>query len=155
MELGRLDPKALKRALRLLHARDRFEAEVRAELQKSGFDAETAEPVVSYLLERRYIDDRRTTLNEIERLSGKRSVGRNLVRQRLLARGAPESLVDELLGGGPESEVEKALELLQGKYRNPVERAKGGRFLYAKGFEEAVVEQALDRFFGSIDEGVD
>lgn len=155
MDPSGLDPRALKKALGLLRTRDRFEAEVRGELQKSGFDAETADRVVSYLLERRYIDDRRTIINEIERRSGKRSVGGNVIRERLLARGAPEDLLDELLGGRDEGELDRALEVLKGKCRTPRERAKGGRLLHARGFDESVIEQALERFFGSVDDGVD
>lgn len=155
MEPIGLDPNALKKALSLLKTRDRFGAEVRLELLKSGFDTESADRVVSYLLERRYIDDRRTIINEIERRSGKRSMGRNLIRERLLARGAPEDLLEEMLGEEPDGEIARALELLKGKIRTPGDRAKGGRLLFAKGFDESVIEQALDRFFGSIDNGVD
>lgn len=147
-----LDPKVLKKALSLLEARDRFEAELRQELQKSGFDTDLTEPVVSYLLERRFVDDRRTIINEIERRAGKRSMGRNLIRERLLARGAPEELLDELLGDEPEGELERALGLLKGKYRMTDDRRKGGRMLYSKGFDESVIEQALERYFGSVDD---
>lgn len=152
MDPSGLDPKVLKKALSLLEARDRLEAELRRELQKSGFSNDLLEPVVSYLIERRFVDDRRTITNEIERNAGKRSMGRNLIRERLLARGAPEELLDELLGDEPDGELERALSLLKGKYRTTDDKRKGGRLLYGKGFDESVIEQALDRFFGSIDD---
>jgi SOS response regulatory protein OraA/RecX len=152
MDASGLDPKVLRKALSLLEAHDRFEAELRRELQKSGFDTELAEPVVSYLIERRFVDDRRTITNEIERNAGKRSMGRNLIRDRLLARGAPEELLNELLGDEPDGELERALGLLKGKYRTTDDRRKGGRLLYSKGFDESVIEQALERFFGSVDD---
>jgi regulatory protein len=145
-----LDPKALKKALSALQQRDRFEAEIRILLQKAHFEEHSVEKVVWYLKERRYINDRRTIINEIERRSERRAIGREKLRTELLARGASETELDELLSSGSdERELDAALSLLKSKYKPTDDRRKGGRFLYGRGYSEDTIEQAIDRFFGS------
>jgi regulatory protein len=156
--------KALKAALNRLKGADRFEKEVEAPLISAGFSTETVRDVVSYLKERRFVDDRRTTMNAIERRSGRRAVGREKIRAELLKRGAPEDVLDEVLNILPDADASENLtDLLRAKFGSSDEkgrygradRARAGRFLASRGFEEESIETALDSFFGSFDNDVD
>jgi len=146
--------KGLKLALAKLKSGDRFQKEIEDALLGAGISVPTTQDVVSYLLERRFVDDRRTTINAVERRSGRRAIGREKLRAELLRRGAPENLIDEALAANPETEEpESALALLRTKYRgDAAERMRAGRFLASRGFEEDAIESALERFFGSVDD---
>ena len=79
---------AVKLALRKLRARDRFETEIRADL--AGYPEDIVERVVRFLIERKLLDDTRTTQNLIERNTGRRSIGVERLTAELKRRGAPE-----------------------------------------------------------------
>lgn len=150
--------KALRWALDKLAKGDRFEKEIECLLVKKGFAPETTLEVVSYLKERRFVDDRRTTINAIERRSGRRAIGREKLRADLLRRGAPEELIEEALADLPKDSAEvDALSLLRLKYGRPetgdtAKRARAGRFLAARGFELEEIEHTLDCYFGPVDD---
>jgi SOS response regulatory protein OraA/RecX len=150
---GAFDPAllpALKAAFRFLKSRDRFGAEVRTHLIGEGFEEPCVEEVVSYLIERKLINDNKTTQSLIERNSGKRSVGIERLRAELERLGAPEETVEANLAGLGESESERALEALRTKYKSGADRAKAGRFLYSRGFREEAIEAALEGFCGPL-----
>ncbi len=136
---------ALAVALKKLRTKDQFEDEIRRFL--SDFDAKTIEVVIGFLKERRIIDDSKTITNLIERQSGKRLVGKEKLRADLLQRGAPEEMVDAVLGEQVASESQRALELLAAKFTPMDPRARVARFLYSRGFSEEDIEGALDCFF--------
>jgi len=139
---------ALEAALRSLRASDKFESEIRRHLEGKGFEAKDIQAVVEHLIRRKLIDDRRTTLNLIERKTGKRSVGIEKLRAELLSRGAPEEIVSECLAALPRDEQRQAmLDALSSKFKPADSRAKGARFLIGRGFEEDEIESALDDFF--------
>ena len=151
---------ALKAALAKLRMGDRFQREIQDSLLNAGVSARTTQDVVSYLIERRFVDDRRTIINEIERRSGRRAIGREKMRAELLKRGAPEELLEEALAALPEGEEpDSAVALLRAKYgAGPHDRSarlRAGRFLASRGFELDAIGLALERFFGSVDDGDD
>ncbi len=136
---------ALETALRKLKAKDRFEAEVRTFLAE--FPADEVERVIQCLKGRRIIDDSKTTLNLIERYSGKRSIGLERLKAELLERGAPEEIVNAAIGGISSDERQKMLEALSAKLSPTDSRAKAARFLFSRGFPEEEIEGVLDHFF--------
>lgn len=140
---------ALGVALKRLEASDRYEAEVRKALTK--YDPDVVERVVQYLHGQRFLDDRRTTEHVVERNEGRSAVGTERLRANLERRGAPETLIDVAVAEAAESEPERARAVLAAKFRDPQpsDRAKAGRFLYARGFSEEVIESCLDQLFGS------
>ena len=143
---------ALTLALKKLKSSDKLESELLAALNCAGFSTETSTSVLSFLKDRKFVNDRRTIENHIERRSGRRSYGKEKIRVELLRRGAPEELVEECLQSSTiQDEVDSALEALHGRFAGSVDRAKAGRFLMGRGFDEELVEQALDRFFESND----
>ena len=151
----------LKQALAKLRTGDRFAKEIEDLLLRKGISVETTHDVVSYLIERRFVDDRRTIDNAVARRSGKRAIGKELLRAELMKRGAPESLLEEALAAVPaEEEPSGALALLRARYgsggaRDRTARARAARYLASKGYELEVVDGALEAFFGSVDEVVD
>lgn len=139
---------ALEAALKALHTSDRFESEIRSLLDRKGFEAKDIQAVVEHLIRRKLIDDTRTTLNLIERKTGRRAVGIEKLRAELLSRGAPEEIVTECLAALPREDQRQAmLDALSSKYKPTDSRAKGARFLIGRGFGEDEIENALDDFF--------
>lgn len=137
----------LEAAIRFLSRRDRLSEEVRRHLVSKGVAAADVEEVVSYLQERKLLDDARTTQSLISRQSGKRAVGTERLRAELIELGAPENAIETELSGLDDSA--RALEALRGKFKSPVPRAKAARFLDGRGFGEEAIVSALDSFCGS------
>jgi len=140
---------ALKAALDHLKTRDRLSGELRSYLVAEGFEPDVVENVVQFLVERKLVNDEKTTQHLIERNSGKRSVGIERLRAELEKLGAPAETIEAKLAVLGESESERALEALRAKYKHGADRAKAGRFLYSRGFEEDSIEAALEVFCGS------
>jgi len=137
---------AMQVALHKLKSKDRFELEIRTFLAE--FPAHIVDRVITFLKERRIIDDRKTTLSLVERYSGKRSVGLEKLRAELLERGAPEDTIDAIAGEVLGDERQRMLDALSAKF-SPSDglRAKAARFLFSRGFPEEEIESVLDRFF--------
>lgn len=135
---------ALAIALKKLHAADRFESEVRRALSK--FSPETVDRVVATLAAKRFVNDGRTLGEAVDRNTGKRALGDALLKDRLIARGASETAVEEQLAqAAPESE--RIREILRAKYQPTDSPAKAGRFLFGRGFSEDAIESALEEYF--------
>ena len=142
---------ALAVALRRLETSDRYEAEVRKALGR--YSSATVEKVLSYLKEKRFLDDARTTETVLQFNEGKRAVGVEKVRQKLESRGAPEGLLHRAVTVTANGDAERAELLLKTRYADAKmeDRAKAGRFLYSRGFREETIESVLEGHFGSLD----
>jgi len=136
-------------ALKFLIRQSRFVQEVRAHLVGKGYDQASVENVVQFLIERKLVNDEKTTQNLIERNAGKRAVGIDKLKAELERLGAPAETVEANLAAIQQSEPERALGALRAKYKEGADRAKAGRFLYGRGFSEDATEVALDTFCGS------
>lgn len=77
---------ALDLALRKLRSQARFQSEIREFLKE--FPEEVRERVIQFLLERRILDDFKTTQSLVERYAGKRAAGSEKIRAELQRRGA-------------------------------------------------------------------
>lgn len=132
-----------------LKQRDRLSAELLGLLERKGHRAADVESVVQFLIERKLINDDKTTQHLIENKSGKRSVGIEKLRAELEKLGAPADIVERSLMAVSEREPDRALEALRAKYKAGTDRAKAGRFLYSRGFDEDSIETALDAFCGT------
>lgn len=138
--------RALDVAFRYLNRRERTEAEVRTHLCGRHFDAATVQTALEVLCELGYVDDARFARaftedkRTLERWGGER------IARTLRARGIDRELVESVVGEEPPgAEAQRALELLQRRFRSPPadarehERALG--VLLRKGFDS---ELALD-----------
>jgi regulatory protein len=138
----------LKVALRMLRASDKFEAEVRARLAERGVPEDAAEKVVEHLKGKRILDDRRILEGILERNSGKRAKGLARLRAELVARGAPEELLDELLSTATlVSDRARMLAALRGKVRPGDSPDKAWRFLVGRGFDADEAREVVEEFF--------
>jgi SOS response regulatory protein OraA/RecX len=137
---------ALELALKKLKLKDRFESEIRLFLTE--YPSPVVDRAISFLKERRIIDDRKTTINLVESYSGKRSIGSEKLRAELQERGAPEETIEAVFCELLSEERERMLDALTAKYSpETCSRAKAARLLYSRGFPEEEIESVLDRFF--------
>lgn len=141
-----VDNEALEKALRKLKTGDRFETEIRAALGE--YDVAVVDRVVATLKEKRILNDRRTAEEAVARASRGKPIGRERLRQSLLARGAAEEVVSEALEGYAD-EAELARQALAGRFGADDSPGKAGRYLISRGFDEDTVRSALESFFGS------
>ena len=142
----------MKRALERLSRSDALESELQSALIRNGFKIETVEKVLVSLRQKKLISDSKTIHSLVAQQTGKRAAGIEKMRIELLARGAPEELVEqELAEVTPESQLEGMRSLLKAKCKPNDSRAKGARLLLSRGFEEDAIGVVLDEFFGTED----
>ena len=131
-----------------LEKAERTPAELRAALLKKH-DSDDVEAAIEWLSARKLLSEERAVEATVRpRASGKRAEGDLKLRERLERRGAAPEAIEAALADVP-SESERMQEALSAKFRpEEGQRAKAGRFLMSRGFEEESVTEALDRFFG-------
>ncbi len=142
---------ALADAMRRLEKAERTAAELRAALLKAH-DPESVEAALDWLSARRMLSDERAAEATVRpRAAGRRAEGDARLRQRLEARGATAEAIDQTLAEAPD-EAQRMHDVLAAKFRpETAQRAKAGRFLLSRGFDEDAVDGALDRYFGDAD----
>jgi regulatory protein len=140
---------ALDAALRRLARSDALVAEIHVALARSGYDDQTIHRVLAFLSEKRLIDDAKTIARFIESRQGGRALGRDAIRAQLLARGAPEDLVEEALDGLEATAWrDQMMALLRSRCKPSDGPEKGARLLLSRGFEPDEIESVLNAFFG-------
>ncbi|MEI7703830.1 MAG: regulatory protein RecX [Deltaproteobacteria bacterium] len=141
--------RARARALRILAARPRTEAQMRERLVRAGF-ADEADGVVAWLRELRYLDDAAFARDRAASLTAVGRLGPRLAERRLVAAGiAPEDArraVREAIGG---DEIARCRTIAQRRARgelgklDPREMARLSRFLLGRGFSGQTVSAVL------------
>jgi len=152
------ESRARARALRLLAARPRTEAQIRERLERAGFPDE-AGAVVTWLRGLGYLDDAAFARDRARSLLAPGRLGPRLAERRLAAAGIPldsaRRAVADALGA---DEGARCRHLAERRARRPIpdlddrERARLGRFLLARGFSGRAVSSALGVY---VDEGGD
>ena len=138
---------ALADALRRLKTAERTVAELRAALlPKHGEEA--TEAALADLAAKRLLSESRAAEATVRpRAQGRRAEGDARLRERLERRGTDPEAVEKALAEAPD-ETSRMQDALAAKFRpEGNERAKAGRFLLSRGFDEEAVDGALDRFF--------
>ena len=138
---------ALAEGLRLLQKAERTATELRSALLPRYGQAET-EAALAWLVARRLLSDDRAAEAVVRpRIAGRRAEGDGKLRERLERRGASAEAIEKALSEAPD-EAQRMQEALVAKFRpEDGQRAKAGRFLLSRGFDEEAVDGALDRFF--------
>jgi regulatory protein len=138
--------RARARALRLLAARPRTEAQMRERLERAGFGAE-AEDVVAWLKGLRYLDDAAFARDRAAGLVAPGRLGPRLAEQRLVAAGIPREAarraVREALG---DDELARCRVLAERRAPGTLDdrgRARLSRFLLGRGFSGRAVSSVL------------
>lgn len=129
---------AYDRALKLLGRRPHLSAELRRKLAARGYEVAEVEKALAGLAADGYLDDAQLVRDEVERLRGRRGLGRAAIAARLGRRGAiREDLEAALAGVSDEEELETA-------------RQEAGRWLRGRRPEGAALARHLSRRgFGS------
>lgn len=141
--------RARARALRLLAARPRTEAQIRERLIRAGFAGEE-EGVVAWLRDLRYLDDDAFARDRAAGLVAPGRLGPRMAEQRLVAAGIPREAarraVREALG---DDEVARCRTLAERRTRRSPgalddrEKARLSRFLLGRGFSGRAVASVL------------
>ena len=143
----RPDPAEVRSAAtRLLARRDFASGELRARLERKGFDAATVASTISDLLEERVLNDARYAANYVS-YEAARGHGPVRICAQLKALQLPGELIDSALAGGPDWQV-LAREARRRKFgaEQPsdwAERARQARFLQYRGFSSDHIRSAL------------
>jgi regulatory protein len=156
----------LQRGLELgyayLNQRDRTVSEVRLQLQRKGVSEDLTEAVIQTLVEQHLLDDERFARLFVSDKRALEQWGSERIRRGLLARGIDRGLADAALdadaggrdgpgdgewGEAPESELDRALELLRRRFPTPPadrrERERALGVLLRKGYESELALDAL------------
>lgn len=100
--------------LDLLTTRARTRAELAAELERRGFDADVAAAVLDRLVEVRLLDDAAFAEQWVDSRHRHRGLGRRALSQELRRKGVDTETADEAIAGlDPEAERERARELVR------------------------------------------
>ena len=113
-----------------------------------GHSPEATDAALEWLGTRRLLSDERAVEATVRpRASGRRAEGDERLRERLERRGATPDSIGKALAEIPD-EAQRMHDALTSKFRpEEGERARAGRFLLSRGFDEDAIEGALDRFF--------
>ena len=128
---------ACRKALALLSAMDRTEAELREKLRRNGFSDEAADEAVSYVKKLHYLDDERYARGYI--LSRQNRYSRQRIEYDLHRKGISPDIIESAFdetGEGNERELIRKLaeKKLRTLAKDPKARQKLGAFLTRKGF---------------------
>lgn len=141
--------RARARALRLLAARPRTEAQIRARLVQAGFGGEEAE-VVAWLRELGYLDDSAFARDRAAGLLAPGRLGPRMAEQRLVAAGIPrEAARGAVRAAIGDDEIARCRTLAERRARaapqslDSSEKARLSRFLLRRGFSGRAVSSVL------------
>jgi regulatory protein len=142
-----------------VNRRERTVAEVRAHLERKGVSEATADAVVQQLIETHLVDDARYAAMFVTDKRGLEHWGSERIRRGLRERGIDRELAERALvqadDGGvgqpgedpPQSELERAVELLRRRFPQPPrdrrERDRALGVLLRKGYESELALDAL------------
>jgi regulatory protein len=147
--------RALELAYRYLNRRDRTVHEVRARLEAKGIEAAVVDEAVALLAEQGVLDDDRFARLFVQDKRELERWGAERIRRGLLARGIDRELIAEALlhpeetgdGDPPETELDRALGLLRGRFSTPPrdrrERDRALGVLIRKGYDPELALDAL------------
>lgn len=136
-----------ERALRLLARREHSRAELARKLQASGFDAGDVQPLLDEFEKRNWLSDRRFAESWVADHRAK--AGSVKLAFELRQRGVADDIIQSVLEENHDSEIVRAREIWQRKFRSPpadaAEKARQMRFLQGRGFALDVIRRIMDR----------
>jgi regulatory protein len=134
-----------ERALRLLARREHCRAELARKLEAAGFDAGDVQPLLDEFEAKNWLSDRRFAESWVADHRAK--AGSVKLAFELRQRGVPESVIDEVLDENRDSELQRARDVWQKKFRSApadrVEKARQMRFLQGRGFDSDVIRAVV------------
>lgn len=98
------------------------------------------------LLDQRLLSESRAVAALVESKSGKRAVGRDVLKESLRAKG-----VDEAQLGIADRSDEDERAIMLGLIHKLDDRARAARLLARRGFDEDLIGSVLDQRYGEVD----
>jgi regulatory protein len=147
-ENGERAGRALGVAYRYLNRRERSESELREHLTGRGFDSPTVDAALEVLRGQGYVDDARFARMLAQDKRSLEQWGSERIERALLARGIDRGLIADAVSEEPAgAEADRALELLQRRFRSPPadarERERALGVLLRKGFDSELAIEAV------------
>ena len=140
----------LESATGWLARRDYSEHELREKLRAHGSTAATLEAVVQRLREGGFVDDLQLATRLVEQSAGTK--GKRRIRLELEKRGVAEEASNSALSAlSDELEIDQAKRMLQERFAGSSDAGRAARLLARLGFEEEVVQTAIEEHFELLD----
>ncbi|MBN2698046.1 MAG: RecX family transcriptional regulator [Bacteroidales bacterium] len=143
---------AKERAARLCSQSEQCSAGIRNKLRQWQVPEKDVEPILTYLKQEQFLDDRRYCRFFVKDKFRLNRWGKIKIRHMLIVKGIPEELIEEAFEEIPEEAyMDTCLNLLKTRSRslketNPLSRkAKLIRFTAQRGFETEVIYKAMER----------
>lgn len=137
--------RAIQAAIQALEKRDRTRSELERKLADLGFPEHIRAAAIERVVARGFLNEERIAQLE----SGRAATGPNRLRARLEKRGIDDDLIESTVGAmSDDAQLASMRELLAKRAFKDGERARAGRALFSRGFEEALIQQVLDERYG-------
>lgn len=139
---------AVGRGLAFLGRRDRTRAEVVRHLRAKGFSESDSEGAADELSRMGYLDDLRFCIAYAEGKRRTEAWADERIRMRLRELGAPRAVIDQALAhGSPDTEVQRALRLLERRLSEPAveegDRRRAMGILVRRGYSPETAADAI------------
>lgn len=141
-------PKAKRKAMDLLKASDRTEAELLTKLKNAGFNQDVSNEALAYVKKFNYVNDYRYACNYIH--FRKTSKSRKLLQLELQRKGIEKNLIEQALNEEYQGEMEEEAiqKEIQKKCKNLDEltyekRMKLSASLYRKGYSASLIRKVF------------
>ena len=144
---------AREKALSFVSQRQMSAKELRDKLKQKGFDEDTAEYCVQWLLDHGLLDEESYAAAIVRHYAAK-GYGAGRIRSELMRRGIPRELQEDALGTMPESDT-KIDRFIASRLRDPEDRDELRKLtaaLYRRGFSGEEIRSALARFHADLEE---
>jgi len=134
-----------ERALRLLTRREHSRAELVRKLEQAGFDTSDIQPLLEEFEQKNWLSDRRFAESYVA--DHRARTGSVKLAYDLRQRGVSDNIIEAVLTGNRDSELDRAREVWKKKFdalpANAHERARQIRFLQGRGFSQSVIQRTL------------
>ncbi len=138
---------ALGFAIEALRKKDLFESETRTLLTERGFLAADVDPAIQRLRSQGVLNDMRLASRLANNLANDKRWGDGRIRAQLNERGADPQTIEQVVTElAPEPERAQSA-LYKAHKTSP---ASAARYLAARGFDEYVVQEALERLIEAV-----
>ncbi len=138
---------AFDRALEALSYRERTTGELIEWLEARGFARAEIEIAIDRLIETGAVDDEKFAVRYAEDKRELRGWGPDRIREGLAGRGLERELIEAALAGdGRETQLDRAIELLERRGDPPIDERSRGRalaFLARRGYEAELAYDAV------------
>ena len=144
---------AREKALSFVSQRQMSRKELRDKLRQKGFDEDTAESCVAWLLDHGLLDEESYAAAIVRHYAAK-GYGAGRIRTELIRRGIPRELQEDALNAMPEPDS-KIDRFIAARLRDPEDRDEVRKLtaaLFRRGFSGEEIRSALRRFQADLEE---